>query len=198
MKEPFNPTVFPATILAAFAVATMTLVPGARAQVRPTHRQDIPNFDKRVRAEPNAAELAQREQGKVHLHAQLPSAEVSFDALLDSPKFIRARAGFLTGPNGQGLSVSARAISSNDPYGPVKSFLNEHSALFGHGAEVLTGAKVTRESVGAHNGLRTVVWQQQLDGIPLFNAVLIGNITRRGELVTLASQFLPQPAQSAD
>src|SRR5204862_34853 len=81
MKVPFNPTVFSATILAALAAATMTLVPGARAQVRPTHRQEIPNFDKRVRAEPNAAESAQREQGKAYLKAQLPSAEASFDAL---------------------------------------------------------------------------------------------------------------------
>jgi hypothetical protein len=86
--------------------------------------------------------------------------------------------------------------SLNDPL--AVKFLDEHVALFGYGAGALASAKITRESTGAHNGLRRVVWQQQLDGIPVFNAVLIGNITRRGELVTLASQFLPNPVQGAD
>src|SRR5262249_244981 len=49
-----------------------------------------------------------------------------------------------------------------------------------------------------HNGLRTVVWQQQLDGIPVFESVLIGNTTKRGELVSLSSQFLPNLAGLAD
>ena len=62
----------------------------------------------------------------------------------------------------------------------------------------VANAPVSRDSVGAHNGLRTVVWQQQLDGVPVFDAVLIGNSTAAGELVTLSSSFLPDVAAKAD
>src|SRR5439155_4189704 len=64
--------------------------------------------------------------------------------------------------------------------------------------EALSGAKVSRDTVGAHNGLKTIVWQQHLENIPVFEAVLIGNISKNGELVSLASRFLPDAAQSAD
>ncbi len=150
----------------------------------------LPDVDKRAAAAPSP----EREQGRRRLKSQLPSAQVEFDALLGAPKFIRASDGFLTGANGEGRAVSraaAQRLDANDPHRAVKAFLNEHPVLFGHGAEVLAAAKVQRESVGAHNGLRTVVWQQQLDGIPVFEANFIGNITKNGELVNIASRFLP-------
>src|SRR5207244_10197645 len=94
--------------------------------------------------------------------------------------------------------LAVQGTSTNDPYQPVKAFLNEHSALFGHDATLLSSAKISRDGVAAHNGLRTTVWQQMLDGIPVFESVLIGNTTKRGELVSLSSQFLPNPAAAAD
>jgi hypothetical protein len=79
----------------------------------------------------------------------------------------------------------------------VKRFLDENAALFGHGAEVLASARITREFVGEHNGLRTIVWEQRLDGIPLFQSVIIAHITRQGELVNLTSLFLPEVEKAA-
>jgi len=46
--------------------------------------------------------------------------------------------------------------------------------------------------------LRTVIWEQRLEGIPIFEAVLYGHISKIGELVSLGSQFLPNPAQAAN
>ena len=71
MKVPSNPAVS-AALFAACAVATTFLAPNAAAQVRP-QREPIPNFDKRVRAEPSPTESAQREQGKAQLKADRKS-----------------------------------------------------------------------------------------------------------------------------
>jgi uncharacterized repeat protein (TIGR01451 family) len=201
MKVPSNVVRLVVAMLAVAVLASPWCVPVARAQTRPTHREDIPNFDRRTGAAPGAAELAQRQTGQAHLRALLPTAAVDFDGLVQSPKFVRARGGFLTGPNGEGRAVTARALQAvraDDPYRAVVGFLNEHAALFGHDAAALADAKINREGVTAHNGLRTVVWQQQVDGIPVFEAVLIANITKRGELASLASQFVPNPVASAD
>ena len=161
----------------------------------------MPDFDQRTALTPDAIRKAERERGKGHLAEQLPSAVVDFDPLLDAPKFIRASDGFLTGPAGQGRAVSeqtARALAANDPLLPVKAFLNEHHDLFGYGAEVLAGARVKRDYADSRNGLRTVVWEQQLDGIPLFESVLVASITRQGELASVSSLFIPGLASAAD
>jgi uncharacterized repeat protein (TIGR01451 family) len=173
----------------------------AQAQFRSSGPQELPDFDSRTPAAPKSQRLSERQSGQAKLASQLPSAEVAFDPLLDSPKFIRSRDGFLTGPDGQGRSVSTatlKALPLSDPYRPIKAFLNEHSAMFGHGAEVLDSARIKRDYVDAHNGLHTVVWEQELDSIPVFEAVLSGHITKRGELTSLASRFLPDLASAAD
>jgi hypothetical protein len=51
--------------------------------------------------------------------------------------------------------------------------------------------------VTAHSGLKTVVWQQELDGIPLFKTIFRANLTKNGELVTLGSHFLGDPASAS-
>lgn len=196
MKMPFYP--LGSAMLALAGLATVAgFAPGASGPMRPTRPSETPDFDQRVVAAKSVERLAERNAGFAGLRQRLPGASVSFDSLLDTPKFIRARGGFLTGPGGQGFGVASQAYSVGDPHRAVRAFLDEHVALFGHGAEVLATAALARESVGAHNGLRTVVWQQQHAGLPLFGAVLIGNISKNGELVTLASQFLPDPAAAA-
>ena len=75
--------------------------------------------------------------------------------------------------------------------------MQDHRQLFSYGPEALDQARITREYVTPHNGLRTVVWEQQVDGVAVFEAVLISHTTRRGELVNVGSQFLPDPVQAA-
>jgi len=88
-------------------------------------------------------------------------------------------------------------LAKDDPYRAIKAFLIENAALFGHGAEVLTNAVVARDFVTAHNGMRTTIWQQQLDGIPVFEGLLIGHITQNARLVNISSHFLPDIGNSA-
>lgn len=133
------------------------------------------------------------------LRAQVPNAAVDFDEITGAPKLISAQDGFLTGAAGQGRAVSGitATLFAADPDQAAKAFLQEHNSLFGHGAEALDNAWIRRETVGPHNGLRTVVWQQQAASIPIFEAVLIAHTTRGGELVNLSSSFLPDPEQAA-
>jgi len=185
----------------SLCAAVCGLVSVASAQLKPSHEPTLPDFDNRAAATPPAGFTAERNLAKARLTTMLPSVSVDYDRLTESPSFVRASDGFLSGPSGQGRALSATAtqgLSANDPHLPVKAFLNEHSALFGHGAELLDNARVKRDYVDAHNGLRTVVWEQKLDGIPVFQAVLMGHTTGNGELVTLSSLFVPSPATAAD
>jgi len=184
------------------ALGMAFLAPSAQAQVRPKHRPDLPNFDTRESSPaPKEADAAQQQAGLAHIKGQLPSAVVDFDERLSTPRFVRSRDGFLTGPNGQGRTVSAKSmqgIAPGDPHAAIKGFLTEHNELFGHGAEVLDSARVKRDYVDAHNGLRTVVWEQKLDGIPVYQATLMGHVTKKGELTSLSSTFIPNPGKSAN
>ena len=95
-------------------------------------------------------------------------------------KWLGKHSAFLTGPHADGKQA-------------VTAFLNGNAAHFGHDASALGNAKVTRDFVGTHNGMRTMVWQQQVDGVSVFEGVLVAHTTKRGELVGVSSQFHPNP-----
>lgn len=163
---------------------------------------ELPNIDKRREGKraskplpPGMAEAAQK------LKDRVPGLNLERDALLQTPKHIASTSGFLSGPNGEGKAISpwrARALRANDSLRPIKAFLNEHATVFGYGAEVIEPLKPTRDFVSRHNRLRTVVWEQRLDGIPVYEAVLIGHLTAQDELVSLSSQFISDAARAAD
>jgi VCBS repeat-containing protein len=130
-----------------------------------------------------------------------PHIQLDYDPVLLSPKSVMPRLGYLTGPGGAGVTVSdatAQMFDPDDPDRPVKAFLQEYQALFGFGPEALNDAAVQRDYVSAVNNARTVVWQQQVAGVPVFDALLISHITQAGELACLSSEFIPAPAQAAD
>ncbi len=146
----------------------------------------LPDFDKRT---PAASPKPTAPAG----------LNVSRDPITGAPKFVTAARGFLTAPGSPSKTTAAksRAAVGGDPHQTLKTFLNEHASLYGHGAEVLATATVTRDFTAAHNGLRTTVWQQQVDGIPVFRSVLVAHVTAKGELVNVASRFIPDPAAAA-
>ena len=180
----------------------IALPPLALPYQKPSHRS-LPDFDKRAATSTNApAVAAEHARAAASLHARVPNLHLDLDERTGAPRFVSARNGFLSGPRGQGKAISAeaaQAFPANDPHQPIKAFLQEHSALFGHGPEPLARARLKRDFVDKHNGLRTVVWEQHLNDIPVYEAVLIGHVTREGELVNLASQFVPaaEPAAAA-
>src|ERR1041384_737872 len=172
-------------------------LPVARGFQTPTEPA-LPNYD--ARAATAAAPDAQQESAASALKARVPRAQFDRDRLLGVPRLVTASRGFLTGPDGRGKGVSPAqldALPANDPHRTIKAFVNEHSALFGHDAAVLDTATVTRDYVTEHNGMRTVVWQQTIDDVPVFEAVFMGHLTARGELISVASRFVPGAERAA-
>ena len=43
-----------------------------------------------------------------------------------------------------------------------------------------------------------MIWEQQLDGIAVFEAVLISHSTKHGELVSVSTQFVPDAVSAAN
>src|SRR5664279_5758595 len=172
-----------------FSLANMALA------VLPPANSPLPDYDKRVGTASGREVVSPTQQLAVErLRLREPHIQVEFDPITSGPKSITARDAFLSGSRGLGGAIPAEAASKfavGDPHRATKAFLQEYRDLFGHGPEVLDEARVKQHFVTPHNGLRTVVWQQELEGIPVFEAVLISHTSRRGALVNLSSRFLP-------
>ena len=160
-------------------------------------RASLTNFDVRASAPRKSAQASQKAAHE-KLKQAVPSAAVDFDPLLNTPKWVHSSGGFLTGENGEGKSVSAETAKKfdRDPDKALKGFLHEQRDLFRHGPEVLSDAKKTREH--ETTVLRTVAWEQQVDGIPVMDSILVAHTTARGELISISSLFVPEPAAAAE
>jgi|GEM_PF-1939125 len=162
----------------------------------------LPGFDRRERGtgtklseDRETRQRAARELAKV-----VRGVRVDFDERLGSPAFIASTEQFLTEAGGKGGAVSpeqAARFAAVD-HGVVHAFLSEHAALFGHGPEVLENARLARDYVTPHNGLRTTVWQQHLEGVRVFESTLQAHVTKDGALVNLASRLVPDVRAAAD
>ena len=115
-------------LVALFAMASQALQPPAHAP--------LPNFDIRTA---NAAavpeNIAPEHAGAVaSLKTRVPLLAVKRSKVLGTPGFFSSRESFLTGPDGEGLAVTAagaQAFGKNDPHRAVKAFLSEHAAMLG-------------------------------------------------------------------
>src|SRR5215218_8878364 len=159
----------------------------------------LPNFDIRERR-PRVQATDEQEKGIAELKREKPDVKIALDAQTGSPRSISSVHGFLTDADPQFVvALNRPAIAQQlDHQAPIKRYLQTHAAIFGHGDEVLTKSRIKRNFVTEHNGLRSIVWEQELDDIPVFNGVLIGHITRRGELVHISSLMVPSAEQAAD
>jgi len=168
--------------------------------VVPPAQPSLPNIDKRTALTAAAQPNAVAQQAETALRARVPDLLLSRDRLLGTPRWVSASHGFLSGPGGAGkaLAASPGFASPNNPQVPIRNFLNEHAALFGHDATVLDAARITRDFTTAHNGLHTVIWEQMVDEVPVFEGLLIGHVTKNGELVSLSSRFVPDAVGAAD
>ncbi len=170
------------TFLSVLALSTLD------ASAFQHEHESPPDLD--IRIAPAAARLPDANRIK--------GAQVKIDRVLGRADFIGKQDGFLTGRNGEGPMISKAALDAvpaGDEHRVVKAFLNEHREVFGHDSAVLTGAVMKRDYMAKNNGLRTTVWEQQVDGIPVFEGVLQAHVTRHGELVNLTSRFVENPAK---
>ena len=165
-------------------------------------RPPLPNFDRRMERPAPAADAAgaPREQAARTLQTRLREVRIDADPVTHAPKWIGSTEHALTGPNGDGGAVPAGAagLPAKEEHRAVKTFLNEHRALFGHDAAALADAQIERDDTTPGSSLRAVVWQQMLGGVPVFEGILKAVTNARGELVNIGSQFVAAPAAAAD
>ena len=126
---------------------------------------------------------ARRETALTRLAAQVPGLQVQYDPLTGSPGHLQSTGRFLTSPAAPGVT----------PKQAVADFIEAYADLFGHSAAALRSARVTREDVTQHNGMHTLVWNQEVNGIPVFKSILKANVTRKGEIITVGDHFMAAP-----
>jgi uncharacterized repeat protein (TIGR01451 family) len=170
--------------------------------ILPNKTPPLPNYD-RWAEKPNRAPAVSANAhagATARLEERVPRAKVTRDDITGTPKLISSADGFLTGPNGQGKAVGPAGLRGleQDRNRAIKAFLNEHSALFGQDSSLLNNARIKREFVTPHSGMRTVIWEQQVDGIPVFEGLLTGHVTKQEELVSLSSGFIPNGEAAAN
>ncbi len=157
--------------------------------------EPLPNYDKRkTAASSTVAARPEQRQAAAALKATTPRLVLDRDARTGTPRWLAAGRGFLTGPVGsnRGLSRTAlNAVSVNDPHRVIKAYVNENSALFGHDASLLDDAQLKIDTLTAHSGTRSVVWQQQLDEIPVYGGLFVGHLSQNQELVSVSDRFVP-------
>ncbi len=188
-------------IFAAALLLLLSFWPNTAHSFAPPSQPRLPNFDKRQDGAAKEQRLSEAGAAAAErLRARVPRLRIDLDEVLGTPKLVGSPDGFLSGPNGEGRGISpdkARALPAHDPHRALKAFLNEHAAMFGHGAEVLASARIKRDYVTAHNGLHTTVWEQHLENVSVFEGLLISHVTRRGELVNVSSRLFPNLAKAA-
>ena len=162
--------------------------PAPPAAANPATRPDPPRGNSHPdwsRRESTAARpMPEQVAALAALRAAVPGVRVDFDALTGAPSQILA----------PGHLLADGPLDPADPAAPVKAFLDAHAGLFGHDSGALRQTRVTREDVAAHSGMRTTVWQQEVDGIPLYNTILRANVTQDGGLVALGSCLMRDAA----
>jgi hypothetical protein len=188
--------------LVAWVVALAGFFPSNLSAHDEPRREALPNIDRRgAQGGPPARPAAAAEEARATLIERVPGLFVDWDPVTGAPKHVQSPRGFLTGPDGDGGAVKSpatRAVAARDPLRAVKTFLTEHRGLFGHGPEALDRAPKKRDHSDAHNGLRSVIWQQEVDGIPVFEALLKAHVTARGELVNIGSAWMRDAETAAD
>lgn len=148
-------------------------------------------FDQR-QAEPHTPAPEQQSDAN-RLAARVPGVSVSFDPTSGSPSFVASPASFLTGRGGRGIGIPESATVRNDGPSIVRAFIDEYPQLHGHDSQLLNQATASRDYVTAHNGVRTMVWQQEYNGLRIFGAQYMAHVTRHGELINVASLLVPAP-----
>ena len=185
----------------AVATAVLILCAWNIWAFKAAERKALPDLDHRqTRADARKALPLEKTTALRNLQSVVPGAKVEFDPLTGSPKLVTASGGFLTGRDGKGAAVSASTLAGfglADSHRVTKAFLKDHRALFGHGPEALDQARVVRDYTTAHNGMRTVIWEQQVDGIPVFQAAMISHLTSKGELVSISDLFVADANKAA-
>jgi hypothetical protein len=155
---------------------------------RPISAGPLPTRDARLEAlgPPKRSEGLPREAAL--LQQRVADVKIERDPISGSARWIASPSALLTDPAAAG-AADAKTV--------VRSFLEAHAAVIGHGPEVLKQAREVSDDRDARTGARKLIWHQQLDGIDVFEATLQGSVGANGALINFGSQMIPAAAAAA-
>jgi hypothetical protein len=155
--------------------------------VSTTKRPLIAPLDVRDHEKRTSPAAAERTSALDTLQRDVPGVKVTFDRLSDAPSRIIAVGRPLTPP---APDLAPKQI--------VASFIDRYPALFGHSSETLEKqARVTMDDATSHSGLKSLVWEQEIQGVRLFRTNFIANLGKEGDLLSLSSRFLSNPVPNS-
>lgn len=147
-----------------------------------------------------AAPSPASQAAEARLKSILPSVRIDYDPISRSAIHIRCVDGCLTGPRGNGGTVSRLTLASigeSQSHRALRAFLQEYRPLVGVGPELMEPPNLIREQRTEHTGLQTLVYRQLCEGIPVYEAALIGHLTGNGELLAVSSRCIPDVDKAA-
>ncbi len=151
---------------------------------RESGKGPLPEVD--VRAEGLEEVAVDRAHAAEVLKGEIAGLAVDFDPVTGSPKWIGSNLRLLTG------------AEDRDGEAVAKNFIAANRSVFGHGPEALESARKVTDYTTGSRASRKMVWHQQHEGIDVFEAVLQANVTERGELINIGSQFVSRPTGSLE
>lgn len=151
------------------------------------------NFDARsTRAVPyTLAGDEGRRLAVAQLKVRIPELRVEFDRITGTVRWIH-------NPNGAVAKATSSGADRSDEFlpGVMESFLDKNAVVFGHGSDLLRQARVVIDHTSTQGG-RTMVWEQDFEGIPVFEGRLAAHVTSNGDLISVSSYVQPHPSEAA-
>jgi hypothetical protein len=117
------------------------------------------------------------------LLGRIPLLTIDSSQFYGTPCYVRSTFTFLTDP---APGVDAKTVA--------RDFIAAYPALFEIDAGELAAARVPRDAVTAHNGVRSMSFQQQIKGVDLFECEVRANVMPDGRLLNIGSTMQPRPA----
>jgi hypothetical protein len=117
------------------------------------------------------------------LLGRVPLLKIDSHQYYGTPFYIRSTMAYLT-----------NAAPGADAKAVAQSFVAANPALFEVDATELAKARMMRDFTTEHNGVRHLTFQQQINGVDLFECNVFGNVMADGRLINIGSTMLPRPA----
>lgn len=114
-----------------------------------------------------------------------PDLALDRDPDMGTPRFVRRRSGYLSGP-----------APGTEPEAIAVAFIAANGRAFTlHPSDIQPpNARIVRDVTTRHNGMRSLTWQQQNDGIDIFGATFVMNLARDNRIINVQSRALHLPS----
>lgn len=171
--------------LSAMAAGQIAPPPVDHGHNEAAHGAGLPFFDARLDAEGTPLKVARVDRALERTLEGIPGVMVDYDALLGTPRFVRSTQAFLTSP--------VKEAGAGAPIDVVRRFVAANRGLFGIAPAEIDSARVVRNLLTQHSGVRHLTLRQQVRGVDVYEGEIRASVTAAGELVNISSTMLARP-----